>query len=74
VADALVVDALPRPAPEAGPRTPVAMFGHSRAAAATPEIMLHHLRGRAGVMLDRSPAARSSRPAARAKPIPRLKP
>jgi hypothetical protein len=48
----LVLDALGWLVPEAGKHTPVGMFGHSRGAAATPEVMFRDPRVVAGVGLD----------------------
>lgn len=52
---AAVLGELPRLVPEAGRRTTVAMFGHSRGGAAAAEVMLHHPQVVAGVDLDGSP-------------------
>jgi hypothetical protein len=49
---AVILDALHRVVPEMGPSTPIGMFGHSRGAAATPELMLREPRIAAGVGLD----------------------
>ena len=46
------LDAVPRLVPEAGRDTPIGMFGHSRGAAAVPEVMFHDDRVDAGVGLD----------------------
>jgi len=48
----VVLDDLPRLVPQAGPRTPIGMFGHSRGGAATIDTMFHDARIRAGVSLD----------------------
>jgi hypothetical protein len=48
----VVLDALPRLVPQAGPDAPIGMFGHSRGAAATPEFMFRNPRVTAGVGLD----------------------
>jgi hypothetical protein len=48
----VILDALHRIVPEMGPQTPIGMFGHSRGAAATPELMLRDARISAGVGLD----------------------
>jgi alpha-beta hydrolase superfamily lysophospholipase len=51
----LVLAALPRLVPQATPRTPIGMFGHSRGGAATAEMMLHHPGIAAGVDADGGP-------------------
>lgn len=51
---AAVLSELPRLVPQAGRRTPIGMFGHSRGGATTAEVMFHHPRVVAGVDLDGS--------------------
>ena len=48
----VVLDDLQRLVPQARPRTPIGMFGHSRGGAATIDTMFHDPRVRAGVSLD----------------------
>ena len=48
----VVLDDLGRLVPQAKPRTPIGMFGHSRGGAATIDTMFHDARIRAGVSLD----------------------
>jgi hypothetical protein len=48
----VVLDDLARLVPQANPRTPIGMFGHSRGGAATVDTMFHDARIRAGVSLD----------------------
>jgi len=48
----VVLDDLARLVPQAQPRTPIGMFGHSRGGAATIDTMFHDARIRAGVALD----------------------
>jgi hypothetical protein len=48
----VALDNLGRLVPQAKPRTPIGMFGHSRGGAATIDTMFHDARIRAGVSLD----------------------